>query len=175
MGDDRERKSWRDIDRGRDTSAHRRDEHRSGRGRPARVDSATAAYKRKLNAYFDRGVVPDSVKGMITPGAPEGSERQKHLRAIRDAGSQRALEKAVDALFEAFGLPEDDLEILLRVLEHSKDPILKAAMDKLEAFVESGRPVPRKTRFVSRLKNIEVSSFDPFVQGQAGRLARAIR
>jgi hypothetical protein len=174
MGNDD--RSWRDKDRGRDRSDHRREEHRGpGKGRPARVESATAAYKRSLNAYFDRGVVPDSIKDKLGPGSTEGSPRQKALRAIRDAGSQRALEKAVDDLFNEFGLPDDDMDILLRVLEHSKDPVLKAALDKVEAFVESGLPVPRKARFISRLKGIEVSSFDPFVQGQAGRLARAIR
>lgn len=176
MGDDRERRSWRDIDRGRDTSAHRRDERGSGRGRGPRVETATAAYKRSLDAFFDRGVVPDHLKDKLPAGAnTEGSPRQKLLRQIRDASSQRKLEKAVDALHAEFGLPEEDFDVLLRVLEHSKDPILKAAMNHVETFVESGRPLPRKARFVARLRTIESASFDPFVQAQAARLVAALR
>ncbi|MCA9546922.1 MAG: hypothetical protein KC613_21095 [Myxococcales bacterium] len=176
MGDDdREKKSWRDIDRGRDVSAHRRDEHR-GPGKGPRVDSATAAYKRKLNAFFDRGVVPEHLKGKLPDGESEGaSPRQQLMRAIRDADSQRKLEKAVDELVDQFGLPDDDMELMLRVLEHSKDSVLLDALAKVEAFVETGMPMPRKARMVSRLRNVEAASFDPRVQAKAGRLAGQLR
>ncbi len=174
MGDD---KSWRDIDRGRDKSAHRRDEGggRGGRGGP-RVDSATAAYKRKLNAFFDRGVVPESIKDKLGKDVSQApSPRQVLVRAIRDANTQRALEKAVDQFVAEFGLPDDDMELMLRVLEHSKDSVLVDALAKVEAFLETGMPLPRKPRFLSRLRTIEAASFDPRVQAKAGRLASQLR
>jgi len=169
-----DRPSWRDLDRKRDQSAHRRDE-RPGRGRSPRVESATAAYKRKLDAFFDQGVVPEHLKDKLPAGADEGpGPRQVLLRDIRDAKTARALEKAVDTLRRDFGLP-DDMEILLRVLEHSKDPVLLEALELIEAYIESGQQVPRKQRFVQRLKGLEFSSFDPRVQRKAVALASRLR
>jgi hypothetical protein len=164
------KKSWREIDRGRDRSAHR-SESGGPKGRPARVESASAAYKQKLNAFFDRGVIPDHLKDKVPQGESEGpSERQKFIRAIRDAKNARALETAVDALDKEYGLPNDP-EVLLRVLEHSDDGILFKAVSLIEAHVETGMPLPRKKLFVQRLKGLEFSSFDPRVQRKAIGLA----
>ena len=168
--------SWRERDRRNDSSAHRRDERPSGgRRRNNRVESATAAYKRKLDAFFDQGVVPEHLKDKLPAGESEGpSERQKHIRAIRSSKTGRALEKAVDALRKDFGLP-DDMEILLRVLEHSKDPVLLDAITRIEAYIETGQQVPKKKLFAQRLAGLEYSSFDPRVQRKAVALARKLR
>lgn len=169
-----DRPNWRDIDRKRDQSAHRRDGG-GGRGRKPRVESATAAYKRTLDAFFDQGVVPEHLKDKLPAGEGDGpSERQKLIRAIRGAKTGKELEKAVDKLRKDYGLPED-MEILLRVLEHSKDAVLLEALQLIEAYVESGQQVPRKPRFVSRLQGLEFSSFDPRVQRKAVALANRLR
>lgn len=169
-----DRPSWRDLDRKRDKSAHRKEE-RGPRGRAARVESATAAYKRKLDAFFDHAVVPEHLKDKLPAGESEGpGPRQALLRDIRDAKNARALEKAVDKLRKDFGMPED-MEILLRVLEHSKDPVLLEALGLIEQYVDSGQQVPRKARFVERLKGLEFSSFDPRVQRKAVALANRLR
>ena len=164
------KKSWRDIDRGRDQSAHR-SESGKPKGRGPRVDSASAAYKRKLSAFFDRGVIPEHLKDKLPHGESEGpSERQKLIRAIRDAKDARTLEKAVDGLDKEYGLPNDP-EILLRVLEHANDGILFKALVLIEAHVDTGLPLPRKKLFVQRIKGLEFSSFDPRVQRKAIGLA----
>lgn len=166
--------SWRDLDRKRDQSAHRRDEA-PRRGRQPRVESATAAYKRKLDAFFDHGVVPDHLKDKLPAGESEGpSERQQLLRTIRSGKSGKELHKAIDTLRADYGLP-DDMEILVRVLEHPKDPVLLDALGLIEAHVESGKQVPKKTLLVQRLKGLEFSSFDPRVQRKAVGLANRLR
>jgi len=174
MGD---RPSWRDRDRRNDQSQHRRGERPGGgRGGP-RVESATAAYKRKLDKFFDEGVVPEHLKDKLPAagGVDEGpSERQQFIRTIRKAKTGRELEKAVDALRRDFGLPED-MEILLRVLEHSKDPVLLDALGLIEAHIDSGQQVPKKKLFAQRLAGLEYSSFDPRVQRKAVSLARRLR
>ena len=78
-----------------------------------RVESATAAYKRQLNAFFDKGVVPDSIKGKLQGEAPEATGRQKALRAIREASSQAKLVKAIDAFMKDYEVP-DDMDICIR-------------------------------------------------------------
>ncbi len=164
--------SWRDKDRKRDQSAHRREERPGGGGRTPRIDSATATYKRQLDAFFDKGVVPDHLKDKLPPGTQgEGpSERTVLLRAVRTAESGKALVQAIDALHAKFGLP-DEMEVLLRVLEHPKDAVLRDALDRIESYVDSGQLVPKKKNFVQRLKGLEFSSFDPRVQAKAVALA----
>ena len=169
-----DRRSWRDIDRKKDQSDHRKDEG-GGRGRAPRVESATAAYKRKLDAFFDEGVVQEHLKDKLGAVAKEGpSGRQKLIREIRGAKNNRALEKAVDQLLAEYGMP-DDMELLLRVLEHSKDAVLLEVLVKVEAYLETGQVLPRKNLFVERLKGLEFSSFDPRVQSKAVRLAGRLK
>lgn len=170
-----DRPSWRDLDRKRDQSAHRREERPARGGKSARVESATAAYKRSLDAFFDQGVVPEHLKDKLPAGAAEGpSERQQLIRAVRQAKTGRELEKAVDTLRADFGLP-DDMELLLRVLEHSKDAVLLDALGLIEQYIESGQKVPKKALFAQRLKGLEFSSFDPRVQRKAVALAGRLR
>ena len=169
-----DRPSWRDIDRKKDQSDHRKEKGDRG-GKAPRVESATAAYKRKLDAFFDEGVVPEHLKEKLGASASAGpTGRQKIIREIRGSKDRRALEKAVDQLQSEYGM-SDDMEILLRVLEHSKDAILLEALGKIEAYLETGQVLPRKGVFVERLKGLEFSSFDPRVQAKAVRLAGRLR
>ena len=166
-----EKKSWRDIDRQRDTSSHR--DHRGPKPSKARVESATAAYKRKLDAFFDEGVVPEHIKEKL--GKSEGpSERQELIRAIRQADSGRPLVKAIDAFLARFEMFED-MALLIRDLEHPKDPVLLQAIERIEAYVESGQAVPKKDLYRGRLEGLEFSSFDPRVQRRATTLAAKLR
>ena len=167
-----EKKSWRDIDRKRDQSSHRRE---GGGGRQPRVESATAEYKRSLDAFFYRGVVPEHLKDKLPPGTSEGpSERQLLIRAIKDAKTKRALEKSFDQLITDFGFP-DDPELWLLALGHSQDATILQALTKIEEYLETGQVLPRKVRFIQPLKGLEFSSFDPRVQAKAVRLADQLR
>lgn len=173
-----ERKSWRDVDRQRDKSEHRKEERKSGGGPAPRVESATASYKRTLDAFFDQGVVPDHLKDKLPEADesqdPEAAERVRLIRAVRAAESGAALVKAVDALRAKTSLP-DDLELLLRVLEHPKDPVLLEALGLIEPHIEAGERIPQKKVFVQRLKGLELTSFDPRVQRKAVALAAKLK
>ena len=163
-----DKKSWRDIDKGRDKQEYRTD----GRSkRTPKLETATAQYKQKLNAFFDRGVVPDHLKDKLPEGENKGpSERQVLLRKIRQAKTNQELVKAVDKLVGKYGLPEDP-EIWLRALEHPSDQVLASTLELLEAFLDSGQVLKRKGLFAERLKGLEFVSFDPRVQSKAIRLA----
>ena len=166
--------SWRDRDRRKEKSYYSQGEPSRGH-KPARVETATANYKRQLDAFFDRGVVPDSLKGKLPTGTDDGpSERQSLLRDIRESKGGKKLEKAIDALIDAYGLP-DEPEVWLRALEHSKDAVLRMTLDKIEEYIDTGVPLPRKQRFVERLKGLEFTSFDPRVQSKAVSLVTALR
>ena len=168
-----DRKSWREKDRAKDRSSHRRDER--PRGPSPRVDSATAQYKRSLDAFFDKGVVPDSLKGKLPDGHSMGpSERQTLLREIRESKGGKALEKAIDTFLKEYDLPEDP-EVWLRVLEHTKDSVLLRIVTRVGEYVESGQLLPRKALFIERLKGLEFTSFDPRVQSRSIALVARLR
>jgi len=169
-----EKKSWRDIDRKKDRSAHR-DGERPSKGRAARVESATASYKRQLNAFFDKGIVPEGLKGKL-PESDSGTpnERQLLLREIRDSKGGKTLEKALDKFLADYELP-DEPEVWLRALEHTKDSVLSTVLGRIEEYLDTGMPLPRKARFIERLKGLEFTSFDPRVQTKSVSLANRLR
>ena len=169
-----DKRSWRDKDRERDKSSHRKGEGSRG-GKNPRVESATASYKRQLDAFFDRGVVPGHLKDKLPEGeSVEPSGRQQRLRAIRDAKTTKALEKAFDALLADHDMP-DEPDVWLRGLEHSKDAVLRQVLQKVEEYLDSGMPLPRKNRFLERIKGLEFTSFDPRVQSKAVSLSSRLR
>ena len=167
-----DKKSWRELDRGRDKKEYH---EQRPKGRAPKLETATAQYKQKLDAFFDRGVVPDHLKGKLPATEGEGpSERQQLIRKIRDAKTNSALEQAFNRLIEKFGMPEDP-QIWLRALEHTSDAVLLEALTLLEAHLDSGQVLKRTGVFVERLKGLEFVSFDPRVQAKAVRLAARIK
>jgi hypothetical protein len=167
-----DKKSWRDIDRQRDQSDQRSGQ---GGGRGPRVESATANYKRQLDAFFDKGVVPEHLKDKLPASASNGpSERQTLLREIRESKGGQSLEKSVDRFLSKYEMP-DDPEFWLRALEHSKDPVLAQVLTGIKEYLATGMPLPRKARFIERLKGLEFTSFDPRVQSRSVALANQLR
>lgn len=168
MSDDSRRdKSWREKDRGRDRSRHRQTERRGGRN----TASATAAYKRQLDKFFDKGELPAHLKERLGDAPATGAgERQVLMRAVFAAAAGRPLTKALDAFLADHDMP-DDPKFLLLALDHPKDPIVREALTRMTAYVQTGQAVPRKTLLVSKLEELEISSFDPQVQRGAAALA----
>lgn len=174
-----DRPSWRDIDKKRDQSRHRQEP--AAKGRAPKLDSATASYKRELNRLFDQGGLAEKFRDQL-PAAesdaaskdPKAADRQRRLRAVRQAPGGPELTRALDELRREHGLP-DDLEILLRALEHPRDEVLREVLALVEPHVELGDRLPNKKVFVERLKGVAVSSFDPAVQRKAEALAARLR
>lgn len=174
MGD--RKKSWREIDKGRDGSAHRKNKRGGGGGHTPRVESATRNYKRKLDALFDKGEMPEFMKEKmeaagLDPNAGASNPRLLAVRAVRNAKSGKELKKALKALRDEFGLPEDDLEVLVRCLELDDDAVLLEALTHIEKHVEMGNALPNKKAAAERIRGLEFTSFDPRVQARAARLA----
>lgn len=184
LADEREKPSWRERDRQKDGSAHR-GEAPAPRGAPARVATATAQYKRQLDALFERGEVPAHLKDKLPAaeaGTPEPSdspskERVRLTRAVRQAPSGPELIRALDALRENLGAVPEALELVLRYLEHPRDAILAEALGHVEKAVDLGIPLPKTVRktFLERLKGVALTSFDPRVQARAETLVSRLR
>ena len=92
-GGERERRSWREIDRRRD-GTHREEPGPRGAADQARADAASKRYRRDLEKRFATG-----------KGGPEGERLAKSVRAAHGtpelAGACRAYREAVGAPAEA--------------------------------------------------------------------------
>ena len=163
-------KTWREKDRGRDRSAHRKEE-RPARGAGRATETASAAYKRQLDKFFDKGVVPEHLKDRLGDAPATGAgERQTLMRAVFAADAGKPLIKALDAFLAQHELP-DDPKLLLLALDHPKDAVILQALIQLEAYAETGKAIPRKPVLKAKLEELEYSSFDPRVQRKAVALA----
>ncbi len=176
---DKPKRSWREIDRKKDSSKHRQE----GRSpisphNKARSASASKVYKSKLDAFFDgEGKAPGHVKEKIDAletTSKGGKERAKALNAIKDAGTSSAADKAVAAYLKEWELPPD-FDILSQVLTCSDEDYVKTGLDMLEELFKQRR-VPNRTQILEqRLRRVKTLADDPDLGDKAGELMRTLR
>lgn len=159
--DDRPRRSWREIDRNKDRSAHRQEERpepgqRRGGARQKR------SYRAALDRLFETGKIADLVEQKTgEKGKGDDSDnRIKALAKIRDAGDRDEVTRLVDAYLQKFDELPDDLELLGRVLEHRNPTWQLEAMERIDRLLETEQP--KRTRaMLGQLKMIRDIGDDP--------------
>ncbi len=169
--DERPKKSWREIDKGRD---------RGGRGRTSsdrererfEKTSAYSRYKASLEKVFSGGELPEAMRDRIDPEGKKKS-RDAALRKIREAEGPKAFAEAVDELIAAHDLP-DDPYLLDRVLDHPKAEVQLVALDRLEAIHDEGKLPKPPPSLRQRLQSLELTADDPVVQERAAALAKKL-
>ena len=149
MGDDRDKKSWRERDRQNDSSSHRKE----GGKKSSDEKKTDAKYKRDLDALFDGGDVPERFKSMIGDLAPDADspegvwrERIKELKAIE---SFRDFAKALTQFQKEGNAYPDDEDFLIRCLDHPSEKILAAVVAHIVDLAgrrELRRTGPMKSR-----------------------------
>ncbi|MCP4605016.1 MAG: hypothetical protein GY847_31590 [Proteobacteria bacterium] len=177
--DDRPKRSWREIDRKKDSSKHRKEDRQSiAPHAKVRAASASKVYKSKLDAFFDgEGKAPAHVKeklAALDSTSQEGKERASALKTIKDAGTSSAADKAVTTYLKKWELPPD-FDILAQVLTCSDEDYVKTALEMLEEMFAEKR-VPRSPKIVEqRLRRVKNLSDDPDLAEKAGELMRTLR
>jgi hypothetical protein len=175
---DRPKKSWRDIDKQKDRSLHRKED------KPAfnpmsqqRADSASKVYKARLDGFFEGGKAPDHVKaqlGALEDASPEGRERVAALAAIKAATAAADVEKAVAAFAARWALPPD-YEILGQALLCGDEGLVEKAMDEIAAQL-AARHAPKRTQVLeTRLRRIINLGDEPSLKKRAEELLKALR
>jgi hypothetical protein len=143
---EKRKKSWKEIDRQRDRSQHRRDE-RPGAGRP-RGGDASRSRRSALDQLFSSGKIADLVKQRDQETGVEasasGPSRRQLGQAILEATDRNAKLRAIDAYLEAFSMPRD-LEVLAHVLDHPDDEVVEQALDQIATCLAEDGP-PRRAR-----------------------------
>jgi hypothetical protein len=175
---DRPKKSWRDIDKQKDRSAHRKEDRPAfNPGSQQRADSASKVYKARLEGFFEGGKAPDHVQAQLKgleDASPEGKERVAALAAIRAATASADVEKAVAAFVARWELPPD-YEILGQALLCGDESLVERAMDELGAQL-AARHAPRRTQVLeTRLKRIISLGDEPSLKRKAEELLKALR
>lgn len=171
MSEDRPKKSWRDVDRSKDRSAHRREERPAGS--PQKRERTQKTYRAALDRLFTQGGL-----GKILPtdgeGTPEsGPNRIRLLVDIRGAAEPDEITRAIDAFVRAFGDLPDEVDLWAQAAWHDDIEIVRTALSKLPALLAS-QPLKRTRALVGRLRYLEDLAEDPEMRRQAAELRRRI-
>ena len=177
--DDKPKRSWREIDRSKDGSAHRApDRPKMNPFKQARADAASKVYKSKLDAFFDgEAAAPVHVKEKLSTlqdTSDTGKARAKALKTIKDAKTSSALDKAFGAYLKKWELPPD-FDILSQALNCGDESYVAKALDMLEEMFQANR-VPKHTQLLEqRLRRVKTLADDPDLQDKAAALMKTLR
>jgi hypothetical protein len=176
---DKPKRSWRDIDRQKDKSAHRDpDRPKMNPFKQARADSASKVYKSKLGAFFDGDAeAPEHVRqklSEIDETSAEGKARTKALKAIKDAATSSALDKAFGAYLGKWEMPPD-YDILSQALNCGDETFVAEALELIEAMLADNRVPKRLQLLEQRLRRVKTLADDPDLQDKAGSLLKTLR
>ncbi len=187
MERDRPKKSWRDIDRSRDRSVHRREaEERARRQQEtARANAAQREYRNALEALFapkteeaQPAPLPKTAARIVLPPAPntdpKHAERRRLLAKLASAAGPASISRIADDFFaQGFDLP-DDQEIYLQMLEHVDEARVRDAIGALTRLLAGELP-KRKPVLEQRLRRIEEHAEEPETREAATALRRLLQ
>ena len=154
-------KSWREIDRQRDSSRHTEDDRQGASRHDERSDSK---YKQELEKLFSSGTdVPEQfqevMEGLQPEEGTEEAERKKEIDKLRDADGFRQFAKAVNVYFETgYRLPDDE-NLLIRMLDHPDNDIVRLVLAHI-IDLAGRRELQRTAPIKSRLSTIRTMTHD---------------
>lgn len=184
---ERERKSWRDIDRSRSQS-YRAEETLGKYEATAKQNAAVKEYRAALEALFQKKpeavekiekIMPTVTIPRVVEASADDAEvrhaqkRQDLLRKISNAQGPKAISDTIDTFLGAgFSLP-DDQELYLQMLEHRDEGRVREALTRLEHLL-AGQMPKRKPVLVQRLKRLEEHAEEDATRAAAAQLRRRV-
>lgn len=169
MGDDRPKKSWRELDAARDKGgrAPRRDPDARSREK-LEQSAAYGKYKSNLDKLFTPGGVelPAALKEKLGPASEEGQKKQRLLAELSDKADLASLAAVLDA---GIALPAD-ARLLLRLLDVGDGARLVPVLEALLAIVEAGQK-PSRMLLIQKLDALVLK----LGSGPVVELARTLR
>lgn len=177
--EERERKSWREIDARRDGSAHapRREPSGADKREEKRLKGAAyQGYKRDLDKLFTGAELPDYLKSML-PELPKDEAKAGQLKllgAITAAQTQAELEEAVAAYLAVHQEFPCDADLLLRVLDYPDEAVQLRALRQAEA-IANVTPLPHKRQYALKTQSLAMTADDDDLRELAEVLAKSWR
>jgi hypothetical protein len=171
-----DRPSWKEIDKRKDRSAHTGEGPANRKLDERKVTTGYHRYRQDLDSLFDTGEASRMVRKVMdkAPGrevSAQGSgqvpERQRLLRAIRDATSTSEIARLLDEFLASWELP-DDIDVLTQALDHPDEQVQLDALARISSYLDGH--VPDRTGLMrSRLRKLSRSDED-----EVASLARAV-
>ena len=150
--DDREKPSWRDIDKMKDRGG-RAKERRDEQPRPKRTTYAKMQYKKKLEEFFSVGK------------KKEDKVKLEELKKVKDIKNRNAYMKAADEFIKKYGMPKD-LDFLLSMLDHRETENVCKSLELIEQMYKDETET-RQDIIKQKVHILEMTASDPKVQGMA--------
>jgi hypothetical protein len=174
-----DRPSWRELDKKKDKSRHVNEERPGGK-KKRKVSTGYSQYKDQLDQLFKTGEKAEMVKAVLDRKAgkevldrEKAPERQRLIRAVREAPGERQLEESLDAFMARYGELPVDIEVLTQALMHSSDPVKEQALRKISKYLD-GHVLEKKALLVSRVKNLALTGEDDAVVELAREVKRKL-
>ena len=156
--DDRPKKSWREIDQGKDKSSHRKGGESGSKPRRSDNSQAYRSYKTQLNKLFDGGVaLPDALKEKLGGfEAPETIKGERVARqAILDCLTPRKIRKAYRAYREEYDFPWDK-EVIEKLLDLDDEDVILESFEVLGQMHAEGL-IKRASSLKMRIKTAQMT------------------
>lgn len=142
--DEHGKKSWRDIDRGKDRSAH--------------SDQTRSPMEKRPKDRYQKAAAQKELKGQLE-SLFEDKGAQDLRKAVLDAGDRMSLQAAVDAYIEAKGALPADPDVLEKAMGVRKDKTLSKVVDAVGELLET-TDATRKKVFLLKLRSRSRTTFD---------------
>lgn len=174
MSDDRPKKSWRELDRMRDSRSSRtprRDPQDYGR---KKTESSTSYrnYKSNLDKLFTPGGadLPESLKAKLGPISESDQNSRALKKDLYDKADAPSLSAYMDAGLE---LP-DDARFLMRLIDLDDLALLQPVLQKILDIVEDGRR-PNRMLLLQKLDALLMRCSDRGGTDEITELAQMLR
>jgi len=169
--DEKPKKTWRERDKGRDRSRHTNSAADRERENFQKTTAYTR-YKEGLERGFAGGGLSGALREKLDPTG-EGKDKEKKLKAIRDAESPTSFVQAIDEYLTKYELPDDPF-LLDRALEHPKGAMQLMVLSRLAALREAGKLSKPPASLKLRLDSLMLNSDDAEVQDAASALRKKL-
>jgi hypothetical protein len=140
--DEREKPSWREIDRRRDRSRHASRDKRSRKEKSVRSTWAKAQYLKEVDKFFT--------------GKKGGKEHKTALNAIHRAYGTSRFATSVNKYLRKYGIP-DDWSTLMLMLDYRDDQVVAQVIEAMQALAPE-RSAIEKRGFMDKLEIISFTA-----------------
>lgn len=162
MSDERPKKSWREIDAGRDRKSGRARVDPNERIKSKQAESqAYKAYKSQLDKLFTPGgaALPPALAEKLGPQSPEAQRDKELLDALTKDPGAETLRAVVAAGVRLPGEPR----LLLTLLEIREAALAKVVLERLLSMIEDEGKRPNKPLALQRIDSLLNLVDDPEV------------
>ena len=174
-----DRPSWSELDKRKNKSKHVTDDKQGAR-QQRKISTGYSQYKDQLDQLFDKGEKAGMIKTVLEKkqgkkilDQAEAPERQKLLRAIREAAGERQAQERIDEFMKKFGELPDDPEVLIQALLHSDDLIKESVLRRISKHLD-GHVLANKSLLLGRVKNLCAVSEDDAVHDLASEVRKKL-